>query len=414
MKITNFEQAKAQLRRFYNVGGEYKLDVIKAFMAFLDNPQDKLQVIHVAGTSGKTSTAYYVASLLNAAGYSVGLTVSPHVDEINERVQINLQPLPEDEFCENLGEFLGLVHASGLKLSYFEVMVSFAYWYFAKTKVDYAVIEVGLGGRIDGTNVITRPDKISVITSIGLDHIKILGSTLPQIAREKAGIILSGSDVFVNRQAPEIMQVFKDVCEMQQAKLHVIEDEPIAEQAHLPLFQYQNLRLAAAAVREALARKHHTLTQEQIAKAAQTYIPARMERMRYGNREIIVDGSHNGQKLHALLESVKNAYPGKSIAALIAFVSGDEARMHEGLRELTNTAKHLIITEFASEQDLPKQAVAVSEIARWCEMHGFHAYEQIPDAVKGLAVLVERPEDVLLVTGSFYLQSHVRPHMLKA
>jgi dihydrofolate synthase/folylpolyglutamate synthase len=413
MKITSFDEARERLRQFYNASAEYKLDTMRAFMEFLGNPQDTLQVIHIAGTSGKTSTAYYAAGLLKAAGYTVGLTVSPHVDEINERVQINLEPLAEAEFCAALTEFLDLVQKSGLKLSYFEVMIAFAYWYFAKIKVDYAVVEVGLGGRIDGTNVITRPDKISVITSIGLDHIKILGSTLPEIAREKAGIILPDSDVFVNRQAPEIMHVFNDVCETQRAKLHVVEDETMAEQANLPLFQYQNLRLAAAAVQEALARKMQTLTEAQIAKAAQTYVPARMERMRYGTREVIVDGSHNGQKLHALLESVQSAYPGKSIAALVAFVGGDEARIREGLQELIKAADHLIITEFISEQDLPKHSVAAEVIAEKCEMYGFHAHEQIKDPVKGLAALADRPEDVLLVTGSFYLQSHVRPHMLK-
>jgi folylpolyglutamate synthase/dihydropteroate synthase len=162
-----------------------------------------------------------------------------------------------------------------------------------------------------------------------------------------------------------------------------------------------------------LVRKGQTLTEEQIAKSAQTYVPARMERMRYGTMEVIVDGSHNGQKLHALLESVQSAYPGKSIAALVAFVGGDEARIREGLQELIKAADHLIITEFISEQDLPKHSVAAEVIAEKCEMYGFHAHEQIKDPVKGLAALADRPEDVLLVTGSFYLQSHVRPHMLK-
>jgi dihydrofolate synthase/folylpolyglutamate synthase len=383
-------------------------------MEFLGNPQNYLKIIHVAGTSGKTSTSYYAAALLKASGKKVGLTVSPHVDEINERVQIDLVPLPEREFCIALTEFLELVENSELKLSYFEVMVAFAYWYFAKAKVDYAVIEVGLGGRIDGTNVVSRKDKICVITTIGLDHTKILGSTLTEITREKAGIILPGNEVFVNRQGPEVMQVLSRVCEDKQAELHIIDGVEIEEQGDLPLFQYQNLVLATAAVREALARDNQTLAEADIEIAAQTYVPARMEHMTYHGRTIIVDGAHNGQKLHALLESVKAAYPGKSIAALVAFVAGDELRIQEGLQELIKTVSSMIVTDFTSEQDVPKQAVVAAEIVKRCEMLDFHAVEQITNPVKALAALAEKTEDILLVTGSFYLQSHVRPHMLKA
>ena len=180
MIITNFSESKDYLRQFYNYAAEYKLDAMQAFMEYLGNPQDKVQVIHVAGTSGKTSTCYYIAALLHGAGYKVGHTVSPHVDEINERVQINLEPLPETQFCEALSEFSDLVAGFDQQLSYFEVMVALAYWYFAKVGVDYAVIEVGLGGRIDGTNVVTRGDKISVITNIGFDHTKIFASGRPQ------------------------------------------------------------------------------------------------------------------------------------------------------------------------------------------------------------------------------------------
>ncbi|HET8708904.1 MAG TPA: hypothetical protein VFL85_01335, partial [Candidatus Saccharimonadales bacterium] len=106
MKIANFAEAHERLRHFYVNSHEYKLDTMRQFMGFLGNPQNDLKIVHVAGTSGKTSTCYYAAALLKAAGYKVGLTVSPHVDEVNERVQINSEPLPEREFCNALGEFL--------------------------------------------------------------------------------------------------------------------------------------------------------------------------------------------------------------------------------------------------------------------------------------------------------------------
>lgn len=147
--IKNFNQVQIELEKFIEVtqtGAKQYYDLSRIFplMNFLDNPQNKLKIIHIAGTSGKTSTSYYVASLLHNAGYNVGLTVSPHVDTINERTQINMIPLPEKEYCSYLNEFLDIVDESDIKVSYFEVLVAFAYWVFAKQKVDYAVIEVGL------------------------------------------------------------------------------------------------------------------------------------------------------------------------------------------------------------------------------------------------------------------------------
>jgi dihydrofolate synthase/folylpolyglutamate synthase len=154
------------------------------------NPQDHLRVIHLAGTSGKTSTSYYIAGLLKAGGMKVGLTVSPHVTAITERVQINNIPLSETEFCRYMSEFLPLVTADEERLpSYFEVMMVFALWVFDKSNVDYAVVETGLGGLHDSSNICRRTDKICIITDIGVDHTHVLGDTIEKIATHKAGII---------------------------------------------------------------------------------------------------------------------------------------------------------------------------------------------------------------------------------
>ena len=184
-QIHTLAEANLALRPFYDYSRTaYTLDVMKALMEHLGNPQNQLRVLHVAGTSGKTSTAYYCAALLKEAGKKVGLSVSPHVDTVNERLQINGQPMPEAEFCKVLSEFLDVVAESGIKPSYFELLVAMTYWEFARQKVDYAVIEVGLGGLRDGTNVIERADKVCLITDIGLDHTEILGHTLTKITGE--------------------------------------------------------------------------------------------------------------------------------------------------------------------------------------------------------------------------------------
>ena len=139
--ITSFAAANQYLRRFHDQSKtKYNLDNMRRLMAYLGDPQDKLRVVHVAGTSGKTSTSYYAAALLAAAGQKTGLTVSPHVDQMNERIQINGQPLGETIFCEALSEFLELVEKSSVRPSWFEALMAFAYWYFALSKVDYAVV----------------------------------------------------------------------------------------------------------------------------------------------------------------------------------------------------------------------------------------------------------------------------------
>ena len=409
MQIHNFSEAQNALKQFYSRSTEYRLDTIRDFMAYIGNPQDQTKTIHVAGTSGKTSTSYYIAGLLEAAGYTTGLTTSPHVDALNERVQIGLVPLEEATFCRELGDFIDTVIESGYQLSYFEIMVAFAYSYFAKTQVDYAVIETGVGGRMDGTNVVNRNDKICVITNIGLDHTKILGDTLPEIAREKAGIILEDNEVFTHVQSDEVIDVFKKVCKDRHASLTLVPEQHMREAAELPLFQQHNIGLSVVAVRRALEREGKILKDEQIARAAKTYIPARMERITYRGRQIVIDGAHNGQKIHTLMESLRAAYPGASMAALVAFVAGDEKRTQSGLAELTTIVKHLIVTEFTAAQDVPKLALPATQVVGWCYEQEFTHAEVVTDPKAALKVLLDRPEDILLVTGSFYLLNHIRP-----
>jgi dihydrofolate synthase/folylpolyglutamate synthase len=414
MKITNFDEARTALSQFYGPSKAYSLDTIRAFMKYLGNPQDSLRIVHVAGTSGKTSTAYYVAGLLKASGKTVGLAVSPHIDEVNERVQVNLVPLPEDIFCPQLGEFLGLVHDSGLPLSYFEVMVAFAYWYFAKIKVDYAVIEVGLGGRIDGTNVVSREDKVCVITNIGLDHTQILGSTLAEIASEKAGIIGKHNRVFTHEQSAEIIDVIKRVSKTHAAQLSIYKEQADSHLAALPLFQQHNFQLAAEAVCYVLARLGEELSESAIVAAQATHIPARMETLQYHGRTLIIDGAHNGQKMQTLLASINARFPNQTIAALVAFVEGDKARVSEAVEVVLGAVEDIIVTEFAGAQDVPKRSVPATTIIDLARSHNFQSIVVVPDPEVALDQLTERSEDVLLITGSFYLLNHIRPLIIKS
>ena len=175
-------------------------------MAHVGNPHEKLRAIHVAGTNGKGSTSHLIAAVLQAAGYKVGLYTSPHLVSLTERIRINGVPIPEHEvaqFIEKNKAFLDETQPS-----FFETMTAMAFAYFVAQEVDFAVVEVGLGGRLDSTNVLTPI--LSVITNIGLDHTEFLGNTLAKIAREKAGIIKPGVPCVIGETHPQTMNVFLD------------------------------------------------------------------------------------------------------------------------------------------------------------------------------------------------------------
>jgi dihydrofolate synthase/folylpolyglutamate synthase len=415
--ITDFASAADALRGYYNnARTKYTLDNMYELMAYLDNPQDKLKIVHVAGTSGKTSTSYYVTALLRAAGYKTGLTVSPHVDQINERVQIDLQPLPEAPFCKALGEFLDIVDSGPVKPSWFEAMVAFAYWYFAKAKVDYAVIEVGLGGLHDGTNVVTRPDKVCVITDIGFDHIAILGNTLSEIAWQKAGIIQPNTVAFSYNQQPEIMEQLQKRAKDQTANLQIVKptvlDLPSVQQ--LPLFQQHNLGLALAVAEYVVNRDSgKEITPEQISEACKIVIPGRMEVTKQGTKTVILDGAHNGQKLSTLFESVRATYPGIQPLVLAAFVEGGSERWHEEIDVLVQNNVKLVLTDFYSEKDYKKFSVNPAIVADFCASHGLPA-TIVSDPVKAYAYALAQTDQLIIVTGSFYLLNHIRPLTMNA
>lgn len=173
-------------------------------MAHLDNPHEKLKAIHVAGTNGKGSTSHLIAAALQASGRKVGLFTSPHLVSLTERIRINGQPIPESEVAAFITEHKDLLDT--LQPSFFETMTAMAFAYFVREKVDIAVVEVGLGGRLDSTNVLTPI--LSVITNIGLDHTEFLGNTLQKIAREKAGILKPGVPCVIGESHPQTMNVF--------------------------------------------------------------------------------------------------------------------------------------------------------------------------------------------------------------
>jgi len=208
----------AQLPMYQNKGKvafNSKLDGITLFAFHLENPHTNFKSIHVAGTNGKGSSSHLLASVLQEAGYKVGLYTSPHLKDFRERIRINGKKINKDwvvDFIEDNSSFF-----EQRKLSFFEMTVGMAFSYFDKESVDIAIIEVGLGGRLDSTNII-HPE-VSLITNIGLDHTDILGDTIPEIAREKAGIIKPNTPVVVSEFNEETAPIFKEVANKMNSKI---------------------------------------------------------------------------------------------------------------------------------------------------------------------------------------------------
>lgn len=208
---------------FHRVGAKaFKADLSNTIKLceYLGNPQNKFKSIHIAGTNGKGSTSHFMASILQSSGYKTGLYTSPHLKDFTERFRINGQSIEKAKivnFVETHKSFI-----EELKPSFFELSVAIAFDYFAKEKVDVAVIEVGLGGRLDSTNVINP--LVSIITNIGFDHTDILGDTLPKIAFEKAGIIKPNTPVVISEYNVETAEVFKDVALKQKSDFYFAED----------------------------------------------------------------------------------------------------------------------------------------------------------------------------------------------
>lgn len=395
-------------------GKDTTLDRIRPLMEEVGNPQDKLRIIHIAGTSGKTSTSYYMAALLGATGKTVGLTVSPHIDSITERVQINGQSLSDGKFCEKLSHFLEIVEDAGLKASYFELMYAFAIWVFAEEQVDYAVIETGVGGLHDATNIASRADKVCIVTDIGFDHMRLLGDTLPEIAAQKIGIVHAENHIFTYHQSDEIMGVFENWVTQQRATMHVIDQakagEGIKFDTNLPDYQQRNWLLAYMCFNYIMERDSILHLASQVLSQTQLLqIPARMDARQINGKTVVMDGAHNASKMTAFIASFQHKYPNTKPAVLLAFKNDKEYQ--EILKPLSELASEIIVTTFETSQDLPVISQDPQQIVHELEQIGVKA-RAIADQDAALEALLETTEDIAIITGSFYLLSQLRKSKL--
>jgi len=390
------------MTRTANVTGkDITIERMWHLLNLLDNPENKLKVIHIAGTSGKTSTAYYMASLLQQSGKNVGLTVSPHIRTITERLQINGNPVNDEEFCELLSAFAEII-GDDIDASYFEILIAFVLWAFVQKDVDYAVIETGLGGLHDGTNVCQKPDKVCIITDIGFDHQHILGNSLKEIAQQKIGIVHPRNVVFTYKQSDEIQRVFVEYSNKMGADLNIVQPKNL--DIPLPKYQIRNWILAYETYKYiALRDRLPKVTEDKIAK---TYlsVPGRMQELNFGGVKFVLDGAHNVQKMSAFVESFKAKYPKRKVTAILSIKQDKDYK--QVVKILSVILRKVYCVSFELSQDMPMKSVDPKKVHDFCASLGLES--EIADNIKtAIKKIVEDNEQVAVVTGSLYILGSV-------
>ncbi len=383
--------------------GEVGLLRTKEFLRLLGSPQNKLKIIHVAGTSGKGSTSFMISSLLIAHGFKVGLHLSPHLLDIRERTEINNMVIDEKKYVRYFNEIVPLLEkmkSSHLGfITYFEVMTSFAYYVFHKEKVDYAVIETGLGGKYDGTNVVERADKLSVITRIGLDHVKVLGNTRAQIAYQKAMICTDGGSLITIHQSSSIQKTIEDV--VRSKKGHISFAKKMKLRVGLKgEYQVENASLAIAAVTHLAKRDGFDfVVPHSLFKSLR--FKGRFDVIQKNNRNIILDGAHNPQKMKAFLQAVKKIYPHKKFTFVIGFKHGKEyAKMVNYIIPLAE--KIIVTTIYSDNPDFGFLSTSVEDLKITLKKFNFHSAQVVKERKELKRVIEENKGDVI-ITGSLYL-----------
>ncbi|MGA0558720.1 bifunctional folylpolyglutamate synthase/dihydrofolate synthase [Larkinella sp. VNQ87] len=413
----------AQLPVFHRVGAKAikpGLGNILQFCAYLGNPHEQFKSIHVGGTNGKGSSSHMLAAVLQSAGYKTGLYTSPHLKSFTERIRIDGLPVPEEE----VGSFVMKHRAfiEDLKPSFFEVTVALAFDYFARQKVDIAVIEVGLGGRLDSTNIITP--LVSLITNIGWDHSDILGDSLSKIAYEKAGIIKPGVPVVISERDPETEDVFQQKAEEGESPIlfasdgvftisdlgvsasgrRVLVNNRDGMESPLPLHigllgSYQLKNVAGVLTVLDALKNYFVISQIAIETGLAgvvelTGLKGRWQILQQ-NPTVICDTAHNEPGLRSVLESLQSV-PHRKLHLVVGFVKDKD--LSKVIRLFPIDAAY-----YFCQPDIPR-ALEASHLAEDFRALGYSGtvIEDVNQALQA-ALQQAEPEDCILVTGSTYV-----------
>jgi dihydrofolate synthase/folylpolyglutamate synthase len=398
------------------------LDNITRFLDHLGNPQRDYQSIHVAGTNGKGSVCAMLFSILKEAGYRTGAFTSPHLVDFRERIRTNLGAVDK----RSLAEFVTKNHdfIVDARITFFEISAALAFWYFRKVGVEIAVIEVGLGGRLDATNVLTP--ELSVITHIDYDHTKILGTSLRQIAIEKAGIIRKSVPLVTGERRPELYQLFREVCRERGATIsrpakpsgqftcrRQIMDFSITSPKLGKLALSSNLVGAHQIENAAIAVKCVEVLNQRGIKIGLRPLKAGMKDIRWPARFqtvcrrplILLDGAHNPDGARALVKTFQSVYSGKKAIIVCGFLERPD--LDTMLQQFALIAKRAVLTRPANERAAEIEGVI------WAAVNAELSFDVqliVADAVDR-ALKLSADREIIVICGSLYTIGEAISHL---
>lgn len=416
MHIITLKQVEAYLLGYQSSRWTYKLDRMRELVTAIGHPERQLRVIHVGGTAGKGSTCYMAASILEEAGYKVGLHMTPHLISITERMMINRKPIPEKRFITLLTDMTPIIEK--LHPTYYEITVAMMFTYFAEEQVDIAVIEVGLGGKLDGTNVLAPA--VSVVTNIGLDHTEILGNTVEKIASDKREIIKPGIPAVSGVTQTSVQKLVIEKAKNVSAPLSLlnrdffinnlkinhgitfnyISKDYSLNNIHLSLLgrhQAANAALAITAVRLCgLPVSDDAITHA----LSSLHFAGRLEIHTFKNTTFLIDGAHNPMKISALSQALADHFPKQTFPVLIA-VKQDK-NIQEMIHILAPFVSHWFVTTLERQTDWGKRVMF--ETNNLAEIIGkVDPKKPITEIQHFPKFLKQYSQNNLLITGSLYL-----------
>ena len=426
----NYNEALDYIHGTYKFGSKLGLENIKDLLARLGNPQKQYRVIHVAGTNGKGSVTSMITNILHEAGYKVGMFISPYLENFTERIQVELREIPREDLAkttQQVKEKVDEMVASGRNHpTEFEIVTAIGFLYFARQKIDIAVVEVGLGGRFDATNVVDEP-LLSVITAIGFDHMDILGSTLGEIAFEKAGIIKQGRPVVSYPQLGEASSVIREAARERKSPYYEVDGHQIdVKESSLDenVFDfrygdelYRDLKLklvgehqllnAATALTaiEVVKELGLTVSKEAVVQGLlKTRWPGRLEKIQ-DNPIILIDGAHNAAGADALAHTVSTYFANDDLTLVLGVLKDKE--VDAIVNRLCPLAHKVIITR----PDSPRAMDPVKLSEKVLVYNNNVTVE--PDIIRAIHKGIDAAgeQGVILICGSLYLVGAARKYI---
>ena len=410
------------------------LDRMTGLMEKLGNPQDQLKIIHVAGTNGKGSVCAMLSSVLREAGYRVGLFTSPHLIEYNERIQINRKPINQKDFEElslDMQKVCREISKEKERPIFFEVITAMAFTHFAKEKVDLVILETGIGGRYDATNIIKNP-LLSIITSIGKDHMAFLGDTRESIAMEKGGIIKENCPTVLYDSDMLVYNVIKDICKVKKSPLFSCKESFVSKKKYnlqgstfdvqnphftgKKNFTYKDMRLGllgehqisnaltALMAIEVLGLLGYSISTDQVYKGLENVKWAGRMEVVQNEPTVIIDGAHNEESAKAFIKSLANITKASKVYILIGVLKNKDYQSI--LKILLPFAHTIIVTQTKHDNALPANDL-YKEITSMPRCPNLILEPDLVEAYKTGEKLVEK-ENILCCLGSLYLVGELK------